>query len=209
MDCYGRFVLPWWAHGPRPRFCREECHVHGDRSQLHRSKGHLQYFELRREDHPTKCHGMQRRVHRQQTGFVACRAVSVETSPKALGVLGHVLPKARDCCGHPIKGPGVLRKVAKEADSDDSQSAEGGVGIHPHNFVVFLESLLPVVCVACCSQCVPQFLCCQCFLVFSLAHYLWCNISRRDWLESSLKRTHHLSCLCAEKIAQKSLQFLF
>jgi len=33
---------------------------------------------------------------------VACRALSVETSPKALGeeVLGHVLPMARDCCGH-------------------------------------------------------------------------------------------------------------
>jgi len=33
---------------------------------------------------------------------VACRALSVETSPKALGeeVLGHVLPMARDSCGH-------------------------------------------------------------------------------------------------------------
>ena len=38
-------------------FCREKCHVHGDRLQLHRNKGRLQGFELHRGHRPGKCHG--------------------------------------------------------------------------------------------------------------------------------------------------------
>ena len=38
-------------------------------SQLHRNAGSLQGLELHREDRPGKCHGIQRRVHRQRAGF--------------------------------------------------------------------------------------------------------------------------------------------
>ena len=45
--------------------------MHGDQlqSQFHRNEGRLQGLELHRGDRPSKCHEIERRVHRLRAGF--------------------------------------------------------------------------------------------------------------------------------------------
>ena len=82
---------------------QEEYHVHEDQLQLHRSKGHLQGFELYRGHRPVSCHGKQKRVHGQRASF----DVGSDTTIRVLALVSdevgheHKVLWPRGCVGNP------------------------------------------------------------------------------------------------------------
>ena len=53
---------------PTSPSAKKKWPVHGGQLQIHHNKGQLQGFELQCGRRQRKCHGIQRRVHRRQSG---------------------------------------------------------------------------------------------------------------------------------------------